>query len=427
MKSARSPDLPRKRPRRDGAKRARAALGDVSNATDNARNRSSGMPVKVRRSSRLSGVDKLKEETDGISHFHENLSIELAKDLSEEPKSKRRRVETRRSSGSSCFGDETDHHTTTFDMNVSSPFDCSKYTLGFSRHDKSTRGDVLQAPEYVCDIFQRLFKIESKVLETASRLHPSMENQAELNPTMRMIVIDWLVEVHAKFRLDPATLHLCVHIFDRFLSVQQVSRGRVQLVAVTSLLLASKYEDIYPPQIKDCVYVTDRAYSRDDILEMESEILAKLDFKISEPTGYPFLRRFLFISKATPLMETAAHYYMDRMLQEPDYLKHRPSLFAASAVCLAINNEDIRSSDGVESKPGIPVILLEYTGFTAEEILDVSSLIVNKLSKSVVLASKRQLYAVKEKYSHPDYMSIAVDIDPPEIASLSNRQGKKRS
>jgi hypothetical protein len=134
--------------------------GDVSNATDNARNRSSGMPVKVRRSSRLSGVDKLKEETDGISHFHENLSIELAKDLSEEPKSKRRRVETRRSSGSSCFGDETDHHTTTFDMNVSSPFDCSKYTLGFSRHDKSTRGDVLQAPEYVCDIFQRLFKIE---------------------------------------------------------------------------------------------------------------------------------------------------------------------------------------------------------------------------------------------------------------------------
>jgi cyclin B len=180
-----------------------------------------------------------------------------------------------------------------------------------------------------------------------------MDNQTELNPTMRMIVVDWLVEVHAKFRLDPATLHLCVHIFDRFLSVQQVSRGRVQLVAVTSLLLASKYEDIYPPQIKDCVYVTDRAYSREDILEMESEILAKLNFKISEPTGYPFLRRFLFISKATPLMETAAHYYMDRMLQEPDYLKHRPSLFAASAVCLAINNEDIRSSDGVESNPGI--------------------------------------------------------------------------
>lgn len=180
-----------------------------------------------------------------------------------------------------------------------------------------------------------------------------MENQPQLNPTMRMIVIDWLVEVHSKFRLDPATLHLCVHIFDRFLSVQEVSRRRVQLVAVTSLLLASKYEEIYPPMIKDCVYVTDRAYSREDILEMESEILTKLNFNISEPTGYPFLRRFLFITHATPLMEIAAHYYMDRMLQEPDYLKHRPSLFAASAVCLAINNDDIRSSDGIENKPGI--------------------------------------------------------------------------
>lgn len=180
-----------------------------------------------------------------------------------------------------------------------------------------------------------------------------MDMQPELSPTMRMIVIDWLVEVHSKFRLDPATLHLCVHILDRYLSLQEVSRNQLQLVAVTSLLLASKYEEIYPPMIKDCVYVTDRAYSREDILEMESEILNKLKFNISEPTGYPFLRRFLFITGATPLMETAAHYYMDRMLQEPEYLQHRPSLFAASAVCLAINNDDIRSNDGIESKPGI--------------------------------------------------------------------------
>lgn len=168
-----------------------------------------------------------------------------------------------------------------------------------------------------------------------------------------MIVVDWLVEVHSKFRLDPATLYLCVHIFDRYLSIQEVSRSQVQLVAVTALLLASKYEEIYPPMIKDCVYVTDKAYSREDILEMENEILTKLNYNISEPTGYPFLRRFLFITGATALMETAAHYYMDRMLQEPDYLKHRPSLIAASAVCLAINNDDICSSDGIESKPGI--------------------------------------------------------------------------
>ena len=264
-------------------------------------------------------------------------------------------------------------------MNVPSPFDVSKYTSGFSKHDKGTKGNVLQAPEYVCDIFQRLFQIEvsircalclqysfcahvsnlnslslkTKQQRASSRLDPLMDNQPELNTTMRMIVVDWLVEVHAKFRLDPATLHLCVHILDRFLSVQEVSRRRVQLVAVTSLLLASKYEEIYPPMVKDCVYVTDKAYTREEILEMETEILAKLNFSISEPTGYPFLQRFLFLANATPLMESAANYYMDRMLQEPDYLTHRPSLFAAAAVCLAINNDDIRASDGIDSKPGI--------------------------------------------------------------------------
>lgn len=271
-----------------------------------------------------------------------------------------------------------------------------------------------------------------------------MDNQPELSPTMRMIVVDWLVEVHAKFRLDPTTLHLCIHIFDRYLSNEEVSRSQVQLVAVTSLLLASKYEEIYPPMIKDCVYVTDKAYSRKDILQMESKILIKLNFNISEPTGYPFLLRFLFITDATPLMESAANYYMDRMLQDPDYLKYRPSLFAAAAVCLAINNDDICLSEEIESKPGIvrriedsilieynvhsrpcfsflqPLSLLEYTGFLAGEILEVATLIVSKISKSVVLASKRQLFAVKEKYSHPDFERVALDINPPDIAGLSN-------
>jgi cyclin B len=45
-----------------------------------------------------------------------------------------------------------------------------------------------------------------------------MNTQEDLNNKMRSILVDWLVEVHHKFKLYPATLWLCVNIIDRFLT-----------------------------------------------------------------------------------------------------------------------------------------------------------------------------------------------------------------
>lgn len=50
------------------------------------------------------------------------------------------------------------------------------------------------------------------------------------------------------------------------------------------MLIASKYEEIYPPEIKDFVYITDRAYTRDEILEMEAKILRTLEFNVTSPS-----------------------------------------------------------------------------------------------------------------------------------------------
>jgi len=46
------------------------------------------------------------------------------------------------------------------------------------------------------------------------------------------------------------------------------------------MLISTKYEEIYPPTVKDFVYITDNAYSKDEVLAMESEILSVLDFDI---------------------------------------------------------------------------------------------------------------------------------------------------
>ena len=105
-----------------------------------------------------------------------------------------------------------------------------------------------------------------------------MKKQADINEKMRAILIDWLIEVHYKFKLNPDTLFITINIIDRYLSVKPVKRQVLQLVGVTAMLIASKYEDIYPPPIQDFVYITDNAYTQKDILEMEYEILKALHF-----------------------------------------------------------------------------------------------------------------------------------------------------
>ena len=90
---------------------------------------------------------------------------------------------------------------------------------------------------------------------------------------MRSILIDWLVEVHLKFKLVPESLYLTVNLIDRYLEREQVHRSRLQLVGVTAMLIACKYEEIYPPIVKDFVYITDNAYTKEEILEQERKML----------------------------------------------------------------------------------------------------------------------------------------------------------
>ena len=80
---------------------------------------------------------------------------------------------------------------------------------------------------------------------------------------------------------------------DRFLQVEvgSVSRNKLQLVGVSAMLIAAKYEEIYAPEVKDFVYITDRAYTEKEILKMEIRILATLNFDLGRPLPPHFLRR----------------------------------------------------------------------------------------------------------------------------------------
>jgi len=84
---------------------------------------------------------------------------------------------------------------------------------------------------------------------------------------MRAILVSWLIEVHLKYQLQPETLFITINLVDRYTQQCHVPRSEFQLVGVTAMLIACKYEEIYVPKIEDFVDITDNTYSKEQILK----------------------------------------------------------------------------------------------------------------------------------------------------------------
>ncbi len=76
-------------------------------------------------------------------------------------------------------------------------------------------------------------------------------------------------------------------------------KSKLQLLGVTALHIAGKYEEIYPPELKHIIRITGNAVDRTAILDMEYEIVRELDFNFTWPTMYRFLERWARISQAS--------------------------------------------------------------------------------------------------------------------------------
>eukprot|EP01122_Echinamoeba_exundans_P010190 TRINITY_DN3753_c0_g1_i1.p1 TRINITY_DN3753_c0_g1~~TRINITY_DN3753_c0_g1_i1.p1 ORF type:complete len:423 (-),score=100.32 TRINITY_DN3753_c0_g1_i1:109-1230(-) len=163
-----------------------------------------------------------------------------------------------------------------------------------------------------------------------------MSKQLDINEKMRAILIDWMLEVHLKFKLLPETMFLSVNIIDRFLTLKCVAREQLQLVGVTAMFIASKYEEIYPPECNDFVYISAQAYTKEQILSMEQCILNTLGFNLTAPTSLHFLRRFSKAARSDYRIHTLSKFLIETALVDMRMsTKYLPSMIAASAVYLA--------------------------------------------------------------------------------------------
>lgn len=249
--------------------------------------------------------------------------------------------------------------------------------------DSEDSDDPLMVSEYVAEIFEYLRELE---ITTTPRNY--LENNENLKPRMRSILVDWLVEVHLRFRLTPETLFLAINIMDRFLSSQTVEVEKLQLLATGCLFIAAKYEEVWSPSVKNYAYVTDGGSTEEEILSAERFILKTLNFDLSYPNPMNFLRR---ISKADDYdieTRTMGKYLLEITIMDHKFLGVKPSLCAASAMYL---------SRKLLQRSEWDVTLKKYAGdYTLEEMKPIVNMIVDYVRAPVTHDEFFKKYASKK-------------------------------
>lgn len=254
--------------------------------------------------------------------------------------------------------------------------------------DERDVDNPMACSEYVIRMYENFNQLERQYMAKNY-----LADQPNITEKMRSILVDWLVEVHLKFKMVPETLFLTVNLIDRYLTFKQVRRSKLQLVGVAALSLASKYEEIYPPQVKDLVYITDRAYNKQEILEMETDIANTLEYQLTVPTIHSFLCRALKAAHADRTMVQLACYLAERSLQEFSMIKYLPSVIAATAVLIARKT--------LKRHSWSPTLLL-YTKY------DEDDLALCAADMQVYLADTSiQQQAVNKKYQNPKFGSVS--------------------
>ncbi|KAK0204046.1 g2/mitotic-specific cyclin cdc13 [Desarmillaria ectypa] len=236
--------------------------------------------------------------------------------------------------------------------------------------DADDGDDPLMVNEYVVEIFQHLKDIEALTMPNPNY----MQTHKELSWRMRGILLDWLISVHARCRLNSETFHLCTNIMDRFMSLRVCSLVKFQLVGITCMFIAAKYEETVAPSASDFVTLTDGTYTEAQMFQAERYILKTLDYNLNHPNPMHFLRRISKADDYNVRVRTLGKYLLEIGCMEWRLLAAPPSLLAAAAMWLArlaLNMEDWTPN------------LAHYSTYSQSEIIPTANLMLNYILKPV--------------------------------------------
>ncbi|KAJ9590979.1 hypothetical protein L9F63_015985 [Diploptera punctata] len=260
---------------------------------------------------------------------------------------------------------------------------------GVDDFDKENLHDPSQVALYSMDIFNYL-----KEREELFKVADYIDAQPSVTMWMRSLLVDWMVEVQECFELNHETLYLGVKLVDLYLSKEQISKEKLQLVGAAGLFVASKFDERCPPMVKDFLYICDGAYTHKELINMEASLVKAVDFDLGMPLSYRFLRRYARCAKLTLPMLTLARYILEMSLMEYSFIQVSESRIAAAALLLALK---------MKMGTGWTKTLEYYSGYTVEDIKGLT----HELNAMLHRKPKEALATIRNKYSHRLFFEVA--------------------
>ncbi|ALC42288.1 CycB [Drosophila busckii] len=268
--------------------------------------------------------------------------------------------------------------------------------------DANDRENLMLVSVYVNDIYDYLYEVEQAIPIQKDHL----AGQPEVTRKMRAVLIDWINEVHLQFHLAAETFHLAVAIIDRYLqAVKDTKRSYLQLVGVTALFIATKYEELFPPVISDFVFITDDTYTARQICLMELKILKAIDMNLSRPLPLHFLRRYSKAARAEDEHHAMSKYFLELSSMDYELASYRPSEIAAASLFLSLHllNDNAKAATGFRDTHWTPT-LEHYSRYTAAQLRPIT----RQIAQLAQDAPASKMRAVYNKYQASKFQAIAL-------------------
>ena len=162
-----------------------------------------------------------------------------------------------------------------------------------------------------------------------------INKQTDIKDPMRSILVDWLISLQNKFFYNSKTLFLAINLIDRYLSEKQIFRERFQLLGITALFIASKYEEMYMKNINEYVEITAKTFNKYEILEMESQLIDLVNFNLELPLSIDFFGLLGTIYEFSKEEYKLGYFLLEAFLLTLNCCKYKQSQIGL-AVCYII-------------------------------------------------------------------------------------------
>ena len=224
---------------------------------------------------------------------------------------------------------------------IKKPINYSDASSAIMQENSSTKNSgeshpEKENPENLMPIYYDLLRQEKEKLKHFPVDYNFMSKQKAIDKIRRMFYINWIMEVHCKLGFSDESLYKTISIIDRYSSIKSISLKEYPCLFITAFMIACRHEEIKMPTVEYLLFLTCNYYSKEDVLNMEKDILLTLPYNLLSPSPikfYEYLSLILGLDKKAYFL---GKFLMESFLYDLNYIKFRPSIISCTCAYIAM-------------------------------------------------------------------------------------------